>query len=421
MATAYENNVTHAPELTPTPEIGNRFTWEQIAPQLQTLGIQKEHLSPRDLNELLNARRTQMLHMNQADAYGTVTPVAGRLFVYDKLGEGPQVEMIPKALELTPAPRYLGYQLSQEDHIRLMKTGEMGKAVPLVDKQDGTRFMGMIGIDPATNRMTVVRQERFVPPTILRGVAITPKQQQTLKEHGIIRVKNMNGIDGKPFTADVQFSVNNRKLLFKAVNQAALTAKQEQRTTQLNGPQPPSAKEAARMLADDAWRNTMVSTKSPVDGERVRKIAGHLTYGDQIRVNRPKDGDPVYRPLTNVYPGQDLRSPRAQAKQEIMDYRSEQLGKMLPAKTQATAEQIARAIQKFTVINGNLADRPAVHKPATVSQPKESPVSIAPAAGASTAPSPPGAGQVQRSVPQDGSRMRPEQTPPAPSRKGPRR
>ena len=392
MATANDNNVTEVFAQKTTPEVGNRFTWEQLAPQLTPLGIKKEDLSPRDLNELLNARRTDMISMNQTDKYGTVTPVQGRLFVYDKLGDGPQLELIPKALELSPAPRYLGYQLSQEDHIRLMKTGEMGKAVPLVDKQDGKQFMGMIGIDATTNRMTVVRQERFVAPTVLRGVAITPKQQQTLTEHGVIRVKNMTGIDGKPFTADVQFSVNSRKLAFKAVNQAALAAKQEQRAVQANGPQTDpsgarqaSAKEAARMLADDAWRNTTVSTRNP-QGETVRKIAGRLTYDDQIRVNRPKDGEPVYRPLTNVYPNQELRSPRAQAKQEIMDYRSEQLGKPLPQKTAATAGQVQRATQKFTVIATNLEIRPLAEIPATVSQPKTVPAGAGQVSSGNTKP-----------------------------------
>ena len=352
-STDYTRLNTAEKPVNPRPlETGNRFTWEQLEAQLKPLGIRKESLSPEDLRELLNARRTSSLTMNQTDSQGTTTPVQGRLFVYDDPGKGPRVELIPRQLERTPAPRFLGYQLSQEDHIRLQRTGEIGRPVPLVDKETNQPFMGLVGYDPQTNRLTVFRQERFVPPTVLRGVPISDKQQETLKNHGVIRVKNMTGLDGKLFTADVQVAAHKRGLKFTAVNQAALTALQEKRQTQQNATQPTdwTPKQQARQSADEQWKNTVVSAKDET-GLLVRKSAGALTYRDMIRVNKSTESLIEWRPLNRVTEGQALKSPRAQAKMEILDYRKEKNGERLPPKRIASAEEIKRADQKFSSIS----------------------------------------------------------------------
>lgn len=348
--------------LNPRPlDTGNRFTWEQLETQLAPLGIKKEHLSPEDMRELLNARRTSTLTMNQADKYGTVTPVQGRLFVYDDPGKGPRVELIPRQLERTPAPRYLGYQLTHEDHIRLQRTGEMGRAVPLIDKETNAQFMGLLGYDPSTNRLTVFRQERFTPPTVLRGVAITEKQQETLRNHGVIRVKNMTGLDGKPFTADVQVSAQKRGLKFTAVNQAALNALQEKRETQRNGPQPVSPVSQSSRQADEQWKK-MIVTAQDEGGQLVRKSAGALTYQDMIRVNKSTDGPAEFRPLTLTHEGQVLKSPHEQAKIEILDYRKLLNGQSVSPKLVALPAAIRLAEQTFGTPT-------PTHKPRTQSQP----------------------------------------------------
>ena len=345
-------NTVEKPVNTRPLETGNRFTWEQLEAQLKPLGIQKKSLSPDDMRDLLNARRTSSLTMNQTDSNGTTTPVQGRLFVYDDPGKGPRVEMIPRQLERTPAPRFLGYQLTHEDHIRLQRTGELGRPVPLTDKETNQQFMGLVGYDPQTNRLTVFRQERFVPPVVLRGAPITEKQQETLKNHGVIRVKNMTGLDGKLFTADVQIAAHKRGLKFTPVNQAALVALQEKRQTQRNAPQPAelTPKQQARQAADDQWKKTVVSAKNE-KGQVIRKTAGELIYHDMIRVNKSTETSIEWRPLNRLAQGQELKSPRAQAKMEILDYRKEQNGLVLPPKRTATAEEIKRAEQKFTSLS----------------------------------------------------------------------
>lgn len=353
MAANFETiNQADVPQNPRPLDTGNRFTWEQLESQLKPLGIQKEHLTPEDMRELLNARRTSSLTMNQTDGYGTTTPVQGRLFVYDDPGKGPRVELIPRQLERTPAPRFLGYQLTHEDHIRLQRTGELGRPVPLTDKETNKQFIGLVGYDPQTNRLTVFRQERFVAPTVLLGVKISDKQQETLKNHGVIRVKNMTGKDGKLFTADVQVAAHKRKLKYTPVNQAALNALQEKRETQRNAPQPTNQtpKQVARQAADEQWKKTIVSAKDE-KGQVVRKPAGDLTYRDMIRVNKASESPVEWRSLNRIPVGQELKSPRAQAKMEILDYRKEQNGVILPPKRTATAEEIKRAEGKFSALS----------------------------------------------------------------------
>ena len=360
--------------INPRPlDTGNRFTWEQLEAQLAPLGIKKEHISPEDMRELLNARRTSSLTMNQADKHGTVTPVQGRLFVYDDPGKGPRVELIPRQLERTPAPRYLGYQLTHEDNIRLQRTGEMGRPVPLIDKETNAQFMGLLGYDPSTNRLTVFRQERFTPPTVLLGVAITEKQQEALRNHGVIRVKNMTGMDGKPFTADVQVSAHKRGLKFTAVNQAALNALQEKRDTQRNGPQPVSPASQPSRQADEQWRKTIVTAQDG-NGLLVRKSAGALTYQDMIRVNKSTDGPAEFRPLTLIHEGQALKSPHEQAKIEILDYRKLVNGQSVSPKVVASPAAIRQAEQKFGTPSAT--HKPSIEiQPSGVTPPQDQPVS----------------------------------------------
>jgi len=235
-----------------------------------------------------------------------------------------------------------------------MKTGEVGRILTMRDKETSELFKGFVGYDKETNRITIFRQDRFVPPIQLLGVPISDKQRETLANHGVIRLKGLiSKFDGSTFTADVQVKAHKRELGYTRVTQAALDAREQKKNNQepIIAPQVSyTARQQARLDQDERWKNTLV-TALDKEGNRVRKLAGDLSYSDQIMVRKGRNGqDDIFRPLTMIT-DESLKSPKAQAKQEILHYRAETLGKPIKAKRPATKQEIDLAIQKFSVID----------------------------------------------------------------------
>ena len=203
-----------------------RYEWNQIKEQMERNGVTRESLEKSgNLDNLLNGRRTETLQLSRRDEQGTETPVSGRLYITEVPGKGPVVYLSPERQELRLPVSYQGHVFSKQDQENLLKTGEMGRVVTLKDKITGDPFKAFIGVDPTNKSLTVMRQERFTPPTKLLGAELTPEQREALRNHQVIRVRNMIGEDQKPFTADVQMNVNKRSFAFKRVNEQTESVK----------------------------------------------------------------------------------------------------------------------------------------------------------------------------------------------------
>ena len=203
-----------------------RWDYEQVRAQLEKNGVTKDFLQQSgNLEALLNGNRTGKLELTKNDGAGTLTPVKGQLYITEKPGLGPVVYLKAEKLNINPPKFFLNHELTDKDRKNLIKDGEMGRAVTLTDKVSGEKFKGYIGIDPAVNRLTVLRQERFKMPSVLKGAPLTEKQQQTILEGKQTRVNGMMGEDGKPFNAVVQISANSRSLKFKRIPEQAQRVK----------------------------------------------------------------------------------------------------------------------------------------------------------------------------------------------------
>ncbi len=196
-----------------------RYDWNQIKDQMERNGVTPESLEKSgNLDNLLNGRRTETLQLSRRDEQGAETPVSGRLYIAEVPGKGPVVYLSPERQELKLPVSYQGHVFSKQDQENLLKNGEMGRIVTLKDKITQEPYQAFIGVDPANKSLTVMRQERFTPPTKLLGAELSPEQREALRNHQVVRVRNMIGDDQKPFTADVQINVNKRSFAFKRVN-----------------------------------------------------------------------------------------------------------------------------------------------------------------------------------------------------------
>lgn len=220
--------VTNQPQSQTTMEIptATRYEWNQIKEQMERNGVTRESLEKSgNLDNLLNGRRTENLQLSRRDEQGTEIPVSGRLYIAEVPGKGPVVYLSPERQELRLPVSYQGHVFSKQDHENLLKTGEMGRVVTLKDKITNEPYKAFIGVDPGNKSLTVMRQERFTPPTKLLGAELSPEQREALRNHQVVRVRNMIGDDQKPFTADVQMNVNKRSFAFKRVNEQSETLK----------------------------------------------------------------------------------------------------------------------------------------------------------------------------------------------------
>lgn len=214
--------VHNQPQLQTSMEIptATRYDWNQIKDQMERNGVSRESLEKSgNLDNLLNGRRTETLQLSRRDDQGAEKPVSGRLYIAEVPGKGPVVYLSPERQELKLPVSYQGHVFSKQDQDILLKTGEMGRVVTLKDKITQEPYQAFIGVDPANKSLTVMRQERFTPPTKLLGAELSSEQREALRNHQVVRVRNMIGEDQKPFTADVQINVNKRSFAFKRVNE----------------------------------------------------------------------------------------------------------------------------------------------------------------------------------------------------------
>ena len=91
------------------------------------------------------------------------------------------------------------------------------------DNVTGLPFKAYIGVDKETNALQAYRRDRLTIPTTIKGVRLTPEQQQLLEKGDPIRLTGMVGENGQRFDADVQISAAKKGFRFTASEQVKQT------------------------------------------------------------------------------------------------------------------------------------------------------------------------------------------------------
>jgi hypothetical protein len=378
-----------------------KYTWEQIGPQLEKIGVKAQHLDPMNKALLLDGRATRdqvpiMIH----DKNGLSALATGQLMILEKPGKAPTLAIVPQGLKTEFKVPY-GLNLYPEDILRLQKTGMANRPVERVNPETGTKTEYLVGYDRSINRITLIEKDKVKMPTNVLGKDLTPAQQQELSQGMPIRVEGLKAENGRAFSATMQFSASQQGIHVQPENlrKQSLSVKTEPLTpapAQVVNPAVgrPDAISSAREQKLVAVIPVSESVQSPVpkltdeqqkrwDNKTVevaeggnsngasQKRMGDLTYNDVLVVRQATGhGTPAARiPLHDKGDRTGLLPPSEQARIAYDQIRSGTLGKgesklASPAEIQAAelkyTQQPTAAAQKTTntsVVEKNGASR----------------------------------------------------------------
>ena len=166
-----------------------------------------------------NAKR--LLNGQKTDVVVTGDGSTGKLYVLNTPDAGPQLVLQHVQGELTLKDSYLGHVFTDKDKQNLIRYGDMGRAVDLIDRQSSQRFTGFVGVDKDTKTLTVLRADQIRPKiermSHLKGIPLNGLQKQRLMEGQAVRLDKMTSKAGTLFSAYVRVSAAGRNLRFDPI------------------------------------------------------------------------------------------------------------------------------------------------------------------------------------------------------------
>ena len=336
-----------------------KYTWEQIGPQLEKIGVKAQHLDPMNKALLLDGRATRdQVPIMIQDKNGLSALATGQLMILEKPGKAPALAIVPQGLK-TEFKVPHGLNLYPEDILRLQKTGMANRPVERVNPETGTKTEYLVGYDRSINRITLIEKDKVKMPTNVLGKDLTPAQQQELSQGRPIRVEGLKAENGRAFSATMQFSASQQGIHVQPENlrKQSLSVKTEPLTP---APAPvvnpavarPDAISSASEQKPVAVTSVSESVQSPVpkltdeqqkrwdnktvevaeggnsNGARQKRM-GDLTYNDVLVVRQATGyGTPAARiPLHDKGDRTGLLPPSEQARIAYDQIRSGTLGK----------------------------------------------------------------------------------------------
>lgn len=299
-----------------------RYSWEQIKPQMDRLGISEKTIDPMNKALLLDGHAT---HPNVSftikDRNGIVAPAQGKLVLIEIPGKGPQVHIEPPQLKTSLAVP-TGLNLYTEDIMRLQKTGMANRPVTYTDAQTNAKRDVLVGYDPVAKLLRTVDKDSIKIPTEIKGQPLTPQQQELLRNGKQITLTGLQGENKKPYSATVQFSAIEGHFRLDRIGNKQSETIQQVAKQDLSQGQSASGEKANQGFVvylkslssenNQKWLNTTLDVKTG-EGTEQRKKVIDLTYSDSILVKN--DGvSKAYMPLTMKPQDNTLLSPSEQAR-----------------------------------------------------------------------------------------------------------
>lgn len=188
--------------------------WESLA----EIGLDREKLeSLGALESLLKGYKTPMLiTIPLSDEYSEcIVDVRLQLRLDDR---GEVVVRIHRVLEKPNfKEKFMGYEFTKEDELNLLKSGNMGRVVGLVDSWTEEVVPSLISMDRLTNELIPLRMEFVRIPAVICGVTLNLGQVKILRDGKPLFIENMLSKKGRLFSATVQFNADKQwiEFLFK--------------------------------------------------------------------------------------------------------------------------------------------------------------------------------------------------------------
>ncbi|AZA73764.1 DUF3945 domain-containing protein [Chryseobacterium indoltheticum] len=107
-----------------------------------------------------------------------------------------------------------GHRFSKEDKVNLLKFGNMGRVVELVDESTGELVSSLVSMDRLTNELISLRMDFVRIPHVICGVTLSLEQRKILREGKSLFVENMLSKKGRLFSARLQFNAEKQGVEF---------------------------------------------------------------------------------------------------------------------------------------------------------------------------------------------------------------
>ena len=182
------------------------INWEQ----LKNFGLSREYLQERGLlDQMLRGYKTNQVVPISMNFGSAVLRTDARLSFQQSVG-GPIVLGIHGIRQKPELDRpYFGHIFSEEDKKNLLETGNMGRVVELKGR-GGEYIPSFISIDKLTNEVVAMRAENVFIPKEIKGVKLTEREQNDLREGKKVFIEGMVSNSGKEFDAYIQINAERR-------------------------------------------------------------------------------------------------------------------------------------------------------------------------------------------------------------------
>lgn len=193
-----------------------RFDPEKIDwDTLSQIGLSREQLEKYNLlDPMLKGYKTNQLIPIHLDLGIAVTKMDARL----SLQEQPDGSVVIAMHGIRKEPNFrmplFEHEFTNQDKENLLKSGNMGRVVDLVNPKSGEIIPSIISLDHLTNDLVALGISRIQLPEQVKGVALTQEHQDTLLQGKAIYLEGMISKKGTTFNSLVQYNADKRSLQF---------------------------------------------------------------------------------------------------------------------------------------------------------------------------------------------------------------
>ena len=181
--------------------VGKRYSMEAIknliSDKLQVINNTVDQQTARQVEKLLAGKQTDVVILNDGST--------AKLIILNKPDRGLSIHQMDVRAELRLGNTYLGHTFSDQDKQYLLKYGDMGRPVQLINPDSGLPFKALIGVDADTNRLKLLNVDSFRIPDEIFGKKLTLVQKTMLLEGKALRLNDME-FNGKKFSAYTRLS-----------------------------------------------------------------------------------------------------------------------------------------------------------------------------------------------------------------------
>lgn len=204
-------DITSCKEYNPYKYNIDHINWDSLS----QIGLSKEKLEEMDLLEpLLKGYKTKDLvqvNLNLGSAEFSLDARLG-------LKHAPNGEVVMTLEGVKKYPNlnvpFQGHEFTRQDKHNLLKTGNMGRVVELLDPETNSYIPSVVSVDRLTNNIMVTSVEKMQIPTHIKGVDLSDNQLNELRQGKAVLVKAMSSSKGNPFDAHIQYNASKEHIEF---------------------------------------------------------------------------------------------------------------------------------------------------------------------------------------------------------------